>query len=50
MEEQAQCIRENRAEIDAAILPVLNNETPVHHLAYRPGSKYIGFRYAPIPR
>lgn len=27
-------IRENRAEIDAAIQPVLNNEKPAHHLKY----------------
>lgn len=29
-------IRQNRAEIDAAIQPVLNNEKPAHYLAYGP--------------
>lgn len=27
-------IRENRAEIDAAISPVLSGDKPAHHLAY----------------
>lgn len=27
-------IRDNRAEIDAAILPVLEGTKPAHHLAY----------------
>jgi hypothetical protein len=33
-------IRANRAEIDAAILPVLNNEKPAHHLKYGYGYGY----------
>ena len=27
-------IRQNRAELDAAILPVLNGNKPAHHLKY----------------
>ena len=33
---KAQFIRQNRAELDAAINPVLDGTKPAHHLAYGP--------------
>jgi hypothetical protein len=30
-------LRRNRGDVDAAILPVLNNEKPAHHLKYGGG-------------
>ncbi len=33
-------LRRNRADIDAAILPVVDRRKPPHHLAYGPGRRF----------